>query len=191
MKTGLLFGSFNPVHTGHLLIASYMANFAGLEKIWFVVSPQNPFKVNDALPDEKLRLQMLQLAIQDDERFEACDFEFGLSRPSYTVNTLQQLREAYPQHEFFPIIGGDNYQSFHHWKDHQHILKQHQVFVYSRPGYEGNSQLAIHPHIKLFDVPLLNISSTFVRDCIRLNKSIRYLVPETVRAFIEQHNLYL
>ena len=191
MKIGLFFGSFNPVHTGHLLIADYFIEFAVFDKIWFVVSPQNPFKSNDTLVDEKLRLEMLQIAIRDNNKFEACDIEFKLERPSYTVNTLAHLREQFPEHVFFPIIGGDNLQSFHLWKDYENILKNHEIFVYRRAGYYSNPLFANQSKIKIFDVPLLNISSTYIREMLQAGKSVQYLVPEFVEDFIRKNNLYM
>jgi nicotinate-nucleotide adenylyltransferase len=191
MKIGLFFGSFNPVHTGHLLIADYFIEFAVFDKIWFVVSPQNPFKSNDTLVDEKLRIEMLQIAIRDNNKFEACDIEFKLERPSYTVNTLAHLREQFPEHEFFPIIGGDNLQSFHLWKNYEDILKNHEIFVYRRAGYYSNPLFANQSKIKIFDVPLLNISSTYIREMLQAGKSVKYLVPEFVEDFIRKNNLYM
>lgn len=190
MKIGLFFGSFNPIHSGHLMIANYFVQFAGLDKIWFVVSPQNPFKVNDTLLDEKTRLNITRLAINGQERFEASDFEFNLPRPSYTVNTLEALRKQYPEHTFVPIIGGDNLQSFHLWKDYKSILDNHHVYVYRRVGFYENPLLANHPSIKLFEVPLLNISSTYIREMLQAGKSIKYLVPEKVEQFILANGLY-
>jgi nicotinate-nucleotide adenylyltransferase len=185
MKIGLFFGSFNPVHTGHLLIANYFIQFAGFDKVWFVVSPQNPFKIKDELLDEKLRLQLLQLAVDGDERFEISEVEFGLERPSYTVNTLHHLRSQYPDDVFCPIIGGDNLQSFHLWKDYREILEHHEVYVYRRVGFHENPILANHPRIKIFEVPLLNISSTYIREMIQAGKSIKYLVPGKVEEYIK------
>ncbi|MCU0441821.1 MAG: nicotinate (nicotinamide) nucleotide adenylyltransferase [Bacteroidia bacterium] len=190
MKIGLFFGSFNPVHTGHLLIANYFIQFAGFDKIWFVVSPQNPFKSNDELLDEKVRLALLHLAIDGDPRFEASDVEFNLERPSYTVTTLAYLRKAYPDYTFCPIIGGDNLQSFHLWKNYTEILNNHQVYVYRRAGFHENPILANHPHIKVFEVPLLNISSTYIREMIQAGKSIKYLVPEKVESEIIAKQFY-
>lgn len=190
MRVGLFFGSFNPVHTGHLLIANYFVQFTNLQQIWFMVSPQNPFKVNDQLLDENTRLHLMQLAINGDERFIASDFEFTLPRPSYTVNTLKLLREQFAEHTFVPIIGGDNLQSFHLWKDYTEILAQHEVMVYRRAGFHENPLLANHPKIKIFEVPLLNISSTYVREMLQAGKSIKYLVPDKVDEYIHQHNLY-
>lgn len=190
MKIGLFFGSFNPVHTGHLLIANYFSQFAGFDKIWFVVTPQNPFKANDELLDENTRLELLNLAIDGDERFEASNIEFTLNRPSYTVNTLKYLRSQFPEDVFCPIIGGDNLQSFHLWKDYKDILANHEIYVYRRAGFHENPILANHPGIKIFEVPLLNISSTYIREMIQAGKSIKYLVPEMVEAYITEHKLY-
>ena len=190
MKVGLFFGSFNPVHTGHLLIANYFIQFGGLDKIWFMVSPQNPFKVNDNLLDENIRLQLLKLAINGDERFVASDFEFKLPRPSYTVNTLSELRTQYPGDIFIPIIGGDNLQSFHLWKEYQTILEHHEVYVYRRAGYYENPLLTNHSKIKIFEVPLLNISSTYIREMLQAGKSVKYLVPEKVDQYIREKGLY-
>jgi nicotinate-nucleotide adenylyltransferase len=190
MRIGLFFGSFNPIHSGHLLIANYMVDFTGMNKIWFVISPQNPFKVNDDLLDEKQRLNLLKLAIEDDERFEACDIEFSLERPSYTIHTLNHLSNLYPEHTFVPIIGGDNLQSFHKWKDYEKILDKHELYVYRRAGFHENPLLANHPKIKLFDVPLLNISSTYIREILQARKSIHYLVPEKARLEILRLGLY-
>jgi nicotinate-nucleotide adenylyltransferase len=190
MKIGLFFGSFNPVHTGHLLIANYFIQFAGFDKIWFVVSPQNPFKVNGELLDENTRFHLLKLAINGDPRFEASNIEFNLERPSYTINTLTHLQEQYPEDTFCPIIGGDNLQSFHLWKDYRKILQHYTIYVYRRTGYHENPLLANDPNIKIFEVPLLNISSTYIREMIQAGKSIKYLVPNTVEDYIIEHQLY-
>lgn len=190
MKIGLLFGSFNPIHTGHLLIANYMVEYTELDKIWFVVSPQNPFKVNDELLDENLRLKMIEMAIADDNRFEACNIEFGMPKPNYTHLTLTTLAEKYPEHQFTPIIGGDNLQSFHLWKNYESILENYQLFVYRRAGFHENPLLANHKKISLYEVPLLNISSTYIRETLQASKSIRYLVPKVVKEFIDENNLY-
>jgi len=190
MKIGLFFGSFNPVHTGHLLIANYFVQFTHLDKIWFIVSPQNPFKANDTLLDERTRLDMLKLAINGDERFNASDFEFNLTRPSYTVNTLSELQKTYPNDTFIPIIGGDNLQSFHLWKDYETIIDNHEIYVYRRAGFHENPLLANHPKIKIFEVPLLNISSTYIREMLQAEKSVKYLVPEKVEKYIKEHKFY-
>ncbi len=189
-QIGLFFGSFNPVHSGHLIIANFMADYAHLEEIWFVVSPQNPFKASDELLDENERLALLEIAIKDDPRFKTCNIEFNLPRPSYTEHTLAELRKQYPENQFTLIIGGDNLKGFHHWKNYLAILEHHQVFVYARVGIIEKPLLANHPKIKLFEVPLLNISSTYVRESIQAGKSIRYLVPDGVRQAIASKGFY-
>jgi nicotinate-nucleotide adenylyltransferase len=190
MKIGLFFGSFNPIHTGHLIIANYMADYSGLDEIWFVVSPQNPFKESDELLDEQARLNLLNLAIAGDNRFKTSAIEFSLPRPSYTENTLKNLRATYPEHSFTLIIGGDNLKSFHKWKNYEQILDQHEVFVYARVGIIEKPLLANHPKIKMLEVPLLNISSTYIRETLQAGKSIRYMVPDAVRLEIEKHKYY-
>lgn len=190
MHIGLFFGSFNPIHTGHLIIANYMVDYTEIEEVWFVVSPQNPFKVNEALLNEDDRLLLVQAAIEDNEKFKACDVEFSLQRPSYTDNTLTFLREKYKEHKFILIIGGDNLYSFHRWKNYQHILQHHQVFVYARAGIVENPFNITHPNIRLFEVPLLNISSTYIRESIKADKSIRYLVTDKVMQIIHEKGYY-
>ena len=190
MKIGLFFGSFNPVHTGHLLIANYFVQFTQLDQIWFIVSPQNPFKADGTLLNETIRLEMLKLAINGDDRFKASDFEFNLPRPSYTVNTLAELQKAHPSYTFIPIIGGDNLQSFHLWKDYETIINNHEIFVYRRVGFHENPLLANNTKIKIFEVPLLNISSTYIREMLQANKSIKYLVPDKVAEYILANGLY-
>jgi len=189
-EIGLFFGSFNPVHTGHLIIANYMADYTHLDEIWFVVSPQNPFKSKEELLPEAQRLALLELAIIGDDRFKTCNIEFNLPRPSYTANTLEEISIKFPNHAFTLIIGGDNLQSFHQWKDYESILEKHAVFVYARTGIVEQQNIANHPSIKLFEVPLLNISSTYIRQTIQASKSIKYLVPELVRQEIVRLGLY-
>jgi len=189
-EIGLFFGSFNPVHSGHLIIANYMADYTHLDEIWFVVSPQNPFKSSEELLPETQRLALLELAILGDERFKTCDIEFNLPRPSYTAFTLAEIAKKFPLHAFTLIIGGDNLQNFHHWKDYENILQNHAVFVYARTGIVEQQNVGNHASVKLFEVPLLNISSTYIRQTIQAKKSIRYLVPELVRKEIERLKLY-
>jgi len=190
MKIGLFFGSFNPIHTGHLIIANYMADYTDLHEVWFVVSPQNPFKSEQSLLDENHRLNLLQKAIEGEPRFKASDVEFSLPRPSYTVHTLHYLTEKYPSYEFTLIIGGDNLQNFHKWLNYESILEKHKVFVYARTGIVEKPLLSNHPNIKLLEVPLLNISSSYIRESIQAGKSIKYLVPESVRIAIEENKFY-
>jgi nicotinate-nucleotide adenylyltransferase len=189
MNIGLFFGSFNPMHTGHLIVAAHMVEYSEIEKVWFMVSPHNPFKPSAELLDADKRLEMVQHAIASDDRFEASDFEFGLDRPSYTINSMQALKEKYPEHHFIIIMGADNLQSLHLWKEYELLLERHPVFVYRREGFDS-AELSDHPNVKLFDVPLINISSTFIRKAVRKGKSIRYLVPPSVEKEIELQKYY-
>lgn len=189
MHIGLFFGSFNPLHTGHLVIASHMAEYSDIEKVWFMVSPHNPLKAKGDLLDEHVRLQMVKEAIQHDLRFEASDFEFKLERPSYTIHTMQQLHRVFPEHTFTLIMGADNLHSLHLWKDYEVLLDTYQIQVYRREGFDS-AELGDHPNVQVFDVPLLNISSTFIRRAVKKGKSIRYLVPEVVEQHIGLNKYY-
>lgn len=189
MHIGLFFGSFNPPHTGHLVIASHMIEYSDIEKIWFMVSPHNPLKTKGDLLDASARLQLVQDAVTQDPRFVASDFEFNLERPSYTINTMQKLAQKYPEHRFTLIMGGDNLHSLHLWKDYETLLDTYRIFVYRREGFD-NAELADHPNVVVFDVPLLNISSTFIRKAVKKGKSIRYLVPQVVEEQIILNKYY-
>jgi nicotinate-nucleotide adenylyltransferase len=189
MKTGLFFGSFNPVHIGHMIIADYMAEFAGLQQVWLVVSPHNPLKSKHSLAPDYDRLHLVQLAIGDHPKLRVSDIEFHLPKPSYTVDTLAFLREKYPGREFALIMGGDNLLSFHKWKNYEFLLENYPIYVYRRPSYDAG-ELAKHPNVRIFDAPLLDISASFVRECIKNGKSVRYLVPEPVFKYLETSHLY-
>lgn len=186
---GLLFGSFNPIHIGHLIIANTLAENTDLKKVWFVVSPQNPFKPSKGLLHEFDRYDMVKAAIADNYKLEVTDIEFHLPRPSYTIDTLTHLTERNPGKTFRVIIGEDNLVNFGKWKNYTEILDQYGLYVYPRPGVT-NSELKRHPNVKMVDAPLLDISATYIRNCIRDNKSIRYLVPETVEQMIRLKNFY-
>lgn len=189
MNIGLFFGSFNPIHIGHLIIANYMIEFTEIEEVWFVVSPQNPFKIHDKLADEKHRLAMAKLAVEDHDFLKVSEIEFGLSKPSFTLNTLNHLHKDNPEHEFKIIMGADNLAQFHKWKGYEEILNRHELFVYHREGFD-NPQLKLHPKVRVFDAPVLNISATFIREVLQAGKSIRYLVPARVEAYIKAEKLY-
>ncbi|MBQ8521389.1 MAG: nicotinate-nucleotide adenylyltransferase [Bacteroides sp.] len=177
---GIFGGSFNPIHIGHLALANYLCEYGDLDELWFMVSPQNPFKANASdLWDDDFRLELARLAVEDYPKFHASDFEFHLPRPSYMVNTLQKLREAYPDCEFILIIGADNWASFPRWKDAEVILKHHRLLVYPRPGYEIDES-ALLPSVRLVDTPLLEISSTFIRESIAAGKDVRYFLHPKV-----------
>ena len=187
MKIGLFFGSFNPIHTGHLIIANHIAMTGSMDEVWFVVSPQNPFKKPGSLLNENHRLHLVQLAIEGEKKLRASNIEFKLPRPSYTVDTLMYLKEKYPGHEFSIIIGSDGFQNIENWKNATVILKNYPLIIYKRPGFEINNTFSAS--ITIADAPLLEISSTHIRYLLKNGMSIRYLVPDIVKEEIER-NLY-
>ncbi|HMR55760.1 MAG TPA: nicotinate (nicotinamide) nucleotide adenylyltransferase [Cyclobacteriaceae bacterium] len=188
-KIGLFFGSFNPIHMGHLIIANIMAENTDLNKVWFVVSPQNPLKPSKGLLHEFDRYDMVKVAIADNFKLEVSDVEFNLPKPSYTIHTLAYLNEKHPAKQFKLIVGGDNLENFTKWKNHEEILNQYGLYVYRRPGVTY-TDLERHPNVKMIDAPLLDISATYIRNCLKNNKSIRYLVPEAVEQLIRLKNFY-
>lgn len=188
MRIGLYFGSFNPIHVGHLIIASHILNECELEKIWFVVSPLNPFKDADNLLNEYDRLHLVQKGIENDLRFKASDIEFSLPKPSYTVHTLAYLQEKYPEHKFSIIMGSDGFQNLGKWKLYETIVANYTFIIYKRPGFEVDNRL--NANIKIMKAPLLEISSTHIRELIKSGKSIKYLVPPLVEEEIIRSRLY-
>jgi nicotinate-nucleotide adenylyltransferase len=188
-KIGLFFGSFNPIHTGHLIIANIMAETTDLKKVWFVVSPQNPFKPSKGLLHEFDRFDMVRAAIHDNFKLEVSDVEFNLPKPSYTIHTLVYLQEKHPDKKFVVIMGEDNLPSFSKWKNAEMILQNYELYVYPRPGVQL-SELKSHPNIKLVDAPMLDISATFIRNCIRRKQSVRYLVHDAVEEIIRAKGYY-
>lgn len=188
MNIGLYFGSFNPVHTGHLIIASHVVNYTDVQQVWLVVSPQNPFKQSASLLNEYDRLHLVNLAIDDETRIKASDVEFKLPRPSYTIDTLTYLKEKYPQHYFSIIMGSDGFQNLPKWKNAELLIKEYPIIVYRRPGFEITDDW--NAQLKVLDAPMLDISATLIRNNIKEGKSIRYLVPEKVREEIERNNYY-
>lgn len=189
MKIGLFFGSFNPIHTGHLIIASYMANYTGLNKVWLVVSPHNPLKKASDLINTYDRLEMAKLATETSDMIEVSDIELKLPRPSYTIDTLTHLQEKFPAHQFVLIMGSDNLNSLQKWKNHEILLRDYQIYVYPRPGFE-NTEFNNHPAITITDTPLIEISSTFIRKSIAQKKNVQYFLPDNVLEFISSKNLY-
>jgi nicotinate-nucleotide adenylyltransferase len=190
MKIGLFFGSFNPVHTGHLIIANYMAFHTDLEQVWLVVSPHNPLKSKATLANDYDRLHLVQLAIENNPRLRASNIEFSLPKPSYTIDTLTYLKEKHPEHQFVLIMGGDNLMGLTKWKNYELILRDYWIYVFKRPHYLADAQTT-YPHVRVFeDTPLMEISATFVRRCVQEGKSIRYLVPDAVMREILDSNLY-
>ena len=188
-KTGLFFGSFNPVHAGHLIISSYMANFTDLEEVWLVVSPQNPLKNKKGLGNMYDRLEMARLATESADRIKVSDIEFSLPQPSYTIDTLTYLHEKFPAKEFVLIMGGDNLASFKKWKNYEVLLKNYQIYVYPRPDSD-TSEWESHPSITFTATPQMEISSTFIRQALKDNKNIQFLVPENVIEFMDSKNMY-
>jgi nicotinate-nucleotide adenylyltransferase len=192
LKIGLFFGSFNPIHIGHLIIANIMAETTDLKKVWLVVSPQNPLKPGKGLLHEFDRYDMVQKAISDNFKLEVSDIEFHLPKPSYTIHTLIHLREKHPDKEFKVIIGEDNLTNFVKWKNHERILEDYGLYVYPRPlSEEQPSQLKQHPNVKMVEAPVLDISATFIRNRIRNRQSVRYLVPDAVEEMIRIKGFYL
>lgn len=190
MRVGLFFGSFNPIHIGHLAIANIMVESTDLEQVWFVVSPQNPLKKAESLAHEFDRLDMVEVAIYDNPKLRATNIEFEMPKPSYTVDTLAYLSDKYPDYQFSLIIGEDNLKSFPKWKNYEVILNQYGLNVYPRPN-TGKSQLKGHPSVKWIKAPLFNISATFIRNLLQQNKSIKYLVPDSVIEVIKSRKLYI
>ncbi len=180
MNIGLFFGSFNPIHVGHLIIAQYILNNTNLEQVWFVVSPHNPLKEKSTLARDYDRLHLVQLATEDNPKLKVSNIEFGLPKPSYTIDTLAHLREKNPEHQFTLIMGGDNLISLPKWKNYELILRDYPILIYKRPNYSSDSDLLTKGNITILDVPLLDISSTAIREMIKNGKSVQYLVPEKV-----------
>lgn len=189
MRIGLFFGSFNPIHVGHMVLGNYMVSFTDLEQVWFVVSPHNPLKEKSSLLHQNQRLHMVNLAIGDHPNLKSSNIEFSLPQPSYTINTLVHLKEKFPNHEFSLIMGADNLQSFHKWKNYEEILKHYSLYVYPRPGYEGGEWMN-HPKVKITDAPLIEISSTFIRNAIKNKKDVSFFVPPTVWQYIDEMSFY-
>lgn len=189
MKIGLFFGSFNPVHVGHLIIAHHMAQYADLEQVWLVVTPQNPLKPKNSLAPDYDRLHLVHLAVMDEPLLKVCDVEFKLPKPSYTYDTLVHLRERYPQHEFALIMGGDNLATLHKWRNYERIVAEYALYVYRRPNYELGTLGAL-PSVHVLDAPMMDISSTFIRKAIQSGKSVRYLVPDVVLDALQSSNMY-
>ena len=188
MNIGLYFGSFNPIHTGHLIIANHILNETSINKVWLIVSPQNPFKESKTLLNEFDRLHLVRLATQDDNRMKYSDIEFSLPKPSYTSNTLTFLSEKYPEHNFSLIMGSDSYQNLDKWKNYVAIINNYSIYVYKRQEFEIKKVFTNPPII--LNAPIIQISASQIRENIKSGKSIRYLVPEIVREEIETRKFY-
>jgi nicotinate-nucleotide adenylyltransferase len=188
MKIALYFGSFNPVHNGHLIIANYVLHNSDVDQVWFIVSPQNPFKQSAGLLNEYQRLHLINLAIEGEKNLKASSIEFNLPKPSYTINTLTYLEEKYPEHEFVILMGSDSFQNIQKWKNADVILKKYQLYVYQRPGFEITDTHGAQ--LTQLNAPLLQISATHIRELIKKGKSIRYLVPDVVMEEIIKGGYY-
>jgi nicotinate-nucleotide adenylyltransferase len=188
MNIGLYFGSFNPVHNGHLIIATHVINSTDLKEVWLIVSPQNPFKKSANLLNEQHRLNLVKTAIEGEFQLKASNIEFKLPRPSYTIDTLTYLGEKYPQHNFTLIMGGDSFTNLPKWKNGHLIMENYGIYIYNRPGFEIKEP--VPGNCKVLDAPLLEISSTRIRELIKQKKSIRYLVPDSVMEEISRNNYY-
>lgn len=203
MKIGLYFGTFNPIHVGHLVIANYMADFTELDQVWLIVSPHNPLKEKSSLLTDYHRLALVKIAIDDNPKLKASDIEFNLPKPSYTAITLAYLKDKYPQHEFALIMGEDNLRTLHKWRNHDVILKNHKIYVYPRVltlqeeaevssiNSQVNNDFADNPNvIYCEDAPVMKVSASFVRHAIKEGKDVRYLLTEPVHRYIDEMNFY-
>lgn len=190
MKIGLYFGSFNPIHHGHLVIANFILQHAHLDQVWFVVSPQNPLKRSTSLLNEYHRLHLVRLAVEGESKLRASDIEFKLPKPSYTVDTLAYLQEKHPKDEFSIIMGSDSFQNLNKWKNHEWLVRHYPIYVYRRPEHEKLPQYPGARHIEIVDAPLLPISATDIRSKLKAGQTVRYLLPDSVLEEIEKSGYY-
>jgi len=199
MKIGLYFGTFNPIHVGHLVIANHMAQYAELDEVWLVVTPRNPMKEKDSLLADYHRLALVNRAIEDNNKLKSSDIEFKLERPSYTSYTLAYLKDKYPKHEFDLIMGEDNLRTFHKWKNHEAIIENHRLLVYprlltlqeeARVIKSKDNLLADHKNVKMIDAPVMKISASFIRNAIKDGKDVRYLLSEPVWNYVDEMHFY-
>jgi len=188
-EIGLFFGSFNPIHIGHLAIANYIVEYSNLDKIWFIITPHNPLKNKKSLLADYHRYYMVNLAVEDDARFKASDIEFYLPKPSYTVNTLTHLREKYPDFTFSLIMGADNILTINKWKNYDFILKNYKIYVYPRLGFDFDEKEKM-PNVVLVNAPIMQISASFIRKAIKEGKDVRYFLLPKVWEYIEEMNFY-
>lgn len=188
-RTALFFGSFNPIHVGHLIIANTMLQQEGVDELWFVVSPQNPLKERTTLLADHHRMQMVRRAIEDNYKMQACDIEMHLPLPSYTAVTLAALGEKYPEREFCLVMGSDNLATFERWRNYEYILEHYRLLVYPRPGTQ-RCKLSTHPHVTMVDVPMMDISSSYIRQQIAARKDVRYLLTEPVHKYLTEMHFY-
>ncbi len=191
MQIGLFFGTFNPIHVGHVIIGNYIAENTTMQQVWFVVTPHNPLKQKATLLDDYQRLEMVHRALAPYDKLRPSDIEFHLPQPSYTVNTLQKLEEKYPQHSFALIIGEDNLHTLHKWKNYQHLLAHYPIYVYPRIGSKkGIPEVLNHHHIHLTQTPMVDISATFIRKQVEAGKNTRALMPAEAWQYMDEMNFY-
>ena len=188
-KVGIYSGSFNPIHHGHVMLANYLVEFADLDELWFVVTPQNPLKQKEDLLDDDERLKMVQLAVGDDPRLKVSDIEMHLPTPSYTINTLTSLSEQCPDCKFIFICGMDSLQNFKNWREYQRILDNYELLVFPREGYDGG-ELINYPSVTVLKTPILEISSTFIRQCIKEGRDVRHFMPEKAFDYMKESGFY-
>ena len=191
MKIGLFFGTYNPIHVGHLIIANHIAEYSDLDQVWLVVTPQSPFKTKTSMLDNRQRFEMVYRATKDYLKLKPSDIEFNLPQPNYTINTLTYLQEKYPDHEFALIMGEDNLKSFHKWKNYELILLNHHIYVYPRHDNDSNkTPFDNHKHVHKIDAPIMELSSTFIRNAIKEGKNVRPMLPEHVWQYLDEMNFY-
>lgn len=190
LRTGIFSGSFNPIHIGHLALANWLCEFEGLDELWFLITPHNPLKSRRELIDDRLRLEMARAAIASYPKFRASDFEFSLPQPSYTIDTLRALEKQYPDRDFYFIMGADNWETIEQWKEYRTLIASYPLLIYPRKGFEINIPPS-HPHIRKTDAPLMEISSTFIREAYRNGKDIRFFLPEPVRPYFTDFKISL
>jgi len=190
IKTGIFGGTFNPIHIGHLALANYICEYETLDELWFLVTPQNPLRQGSDFLDDNIRLELVKLAIEGYPKFVASDFEFHLPKPSYSIDTLDELKKAYPEREFILVIGADNWLIFDRWKEHQRIIDENQIWIYPRPGSVVD-KTTLPPSVKLTNVPEIDICSTFIRDGLKSRKDIRYFMHPAVYKKIKEKGFFL
>ncbi|MFK5957614.1 MAG: nicotinate (nicotinamide) nucleotide adenylyltransferase [Lutibacter sp.] len=191
MKIGLFFGTFNPIHIGHMIIANYIVEFSDLEEVWFVVTPQSPFKQKTSMLSNYHRLSIINIAVENYPKLKTTDIEFNLPQPNYTINTLAYIEEKYPKKQFCLIMGEDNLKGFHKWKNHETILQNYELYVYPRISNEQpKSQFSNHPKVHKVKAPIVQISSTFIRKSIKERRDISTMLPTNVWNYIDEMNFY-
>jgi len=191
MKVGLYFGTFNPIHVGHLIIANHLVEFSDLDEVWFVVTPQSPHKKKQSLLDNHHRYELVYIAVENYPKLRPSDIEFKLSQPNYTVHTLAHISEKYPKKEFSLIMGEDNLKTFHKWKNYEAIVEHHDIYVYPRiGGGRVKNQFRDHPKVHRVDAPVIQISATHIRDSIKQGKNVQALLPKEVWEYLDNMNFY-